>query len=668
MTVSRLFHPIQINGLQLRNRVVLPAHGPRIGGDRYLRYLEERVKEVALMICSQPVAGGIGAFSPGPPATLPALLAGDSDARLPNPSTPEGSAFFDDLHLPLMRQEADLAHRYGAFCFGQIVHTGSYSFAPDWQVGISPSGVPDEMIGEIPHVLTKTEIKDVIETFANGASRVKRAGMDGLEVHACHGLLLNAFLSPITNKRMDEYGGSLENRARLLHEVVEACRARVGREFVLGVRIAGEDGIPGGLTPDDVVATLSLFKADLDYVSVSASSESGRKGGVTVPTVMSADFPRATFEKAASRIRAGTGLPVILSGRIVDPATAERVLEEGSADLVGLVRAMLADPQWVSKTREGNLDDIRLCTGNNECRSRTQFRVRGLTAPLACAVNAQAGREAEFDAAPPARPQRVMVVGGGPGGMEAARVAALRGHSVVLYERDSVLGGSAMVAACDPRSAGLGEAARHLARQVEKLDAIEVRLGTNVRRADVEAVGPDAVIIATGALPPEMPFGSGSFLQMAAVLRGEQQVRGTVCITTGINGHRAPLSLAATLAERGGRVVLLTERAMVGEDLDPGTNHFLLKQLLELGVELHILTAFEALEGGSVSVRNTLTGKLAQIEKVDSVVVAGRGRANDSLFRELQDADVRVQAVGDCLAPRRMIHAILEGHRAAIAV
>jgi 2,4-dienoyl-CoA reductase (NADPH2) len=666
MPFPRLFEPLRLGDkITLRNRIVLPAHGPRISGDRYIRYLDERVKDIGLYLCSQPASSGVAAYSPGPPASLPPGHRVESDARLPDPASAEGKAFLDDLYLPFMRRQVEVGQRYGVACFGQVVHTGNYSFHTDWQVGISPSAVPDELLGETPHALTRSEIADVVATFANAAERVKAAGMAGVEVHCCHGLLLNAFLSPITNRRTDDYGGSPENRARLLREVVAAVRERVGPGLVVGVRIAGQDGIDGGLTTDDTAAALAPIVDQLDYLSVSASSEGGRKGGVTVPAIMSADYPEAVFEPSARKLRETLGLPVILSGRITQPATAERVLADGSADLVGIVRAMLADPTWPRKARDGEEDDIRLCTGNNECRYRTQLRVRAVTGPVACAVNAAAGREEEMDSVAPAVPKRVLVVGGGPGGLEAARVAALRGHTVTLCERDTQLGGQALIAGRDPRSAGLGRAVAQLERQVRKLDAVDVQLGREVGAADVAALAPEAVIVATGALPPPLP--SPAAVSVIDVLRGEAKLGARVCIVAGMNGHRAPLALAAKLADERHDVHLVTERTIVGEDLDPGVNHTLLKLLYGRGVDLRNLTGLRSFEDGVAVLYNTLTRHESQLA-VDSLVVATRGPANDALSVELQDAGLPMQAIGDCLAPRRLIHAILEGHRAALAV
>ncbi len=672
MDFPHLFEPVDIGKVKLKNRVVIPAHGPRLPPGRYLRYLEERVKNgVSLIICSDPALTGVSAYTVGPPSPVPSSYLGGNDVMLPNPARPGGAEFFDEFLTPRMKEEADLAHRHGAACFGQLVHQGGYMTGAHMQAGISPSGEPDELLGETPHELDEQEITDLVRVYGDSAARVQNAGMDGVEVHACHGLLLNSFMSPLSNKRTDRYGGSLENRARFVLEVLTEVRRRVRPDFPIGLRMPGDEFLEGGLTTEDMVAIARLVEPLVDYLNISAASESGRKNGLTVPTVMPYDYPQAVFADAAGAIKAGVGVPVLLGGGIRDPEVAEQVLAEGKADMVGMVRAFIADPEWAKKTRDGEVADLRRCTGDNEgCRKRTLFRAAGGGMPIGCTTNAAAGREEEMQIVPATTKKRVLVVGGGPGGMEAARVAALRGHEVVLCERDNELGGQVRIAIKDPRTVRLGESIHYLIRQMETLP-VDVRLGTEVSVDSVTEMAPDAVIVATGSVDkvPSVPGIDGhNVVTIRQVLQDEATVGKRVCIVSGFDGHHGPPSLAELLAERGCEVELITERMLIAEAQDPGQHHFILKRLMEKRVGMHTLTGLKAIDGSTVTVFNSLTRGERTLEGIDTVVLAEGGQSDNTLFRSLKGKVGELYGAGDCLTPRRVMHAVLEGSRAGRAV
>jgi len=659
---ERLFEPITLGGVTVKNRVVLPAHGPRLPQARYDRYLEERMAGgVGLMVISGIELLGFTVVPPGPAGVT------ELDMGNPDPSTPEGRLALDEVLLPEMRRHAEIAHRHGGLCFRQLVHTGSYSTRADHRPGISPSGVPDEMLGETPHALSIPEIHRLVDSFIWAGERAQRGGLDGVEVHACHGLLLNAFLSPITNRRDDEYGGSTENRTRIVREILTGIRAKVGDGFPIGLRIPGDEYLEGGADAEEMASIGKLLSPLLDYISIAGSSESGRKSGVTVPAVPSAAFPEAVHKTGAGIIRRATGLPVIVTGRVVHPDTAEQVLADGEADMVGMVRALMADPLWLSKLQEGEAEDIRLCTGDNEgCRQRTLMRARGGGMSIACTVNASVGREAEYDR-PLGPSRRVAIVGGGPAGMEAARVASLRGHQVTLFERSAELGGQVRIAVRDPRGKHLESSIRYLERQVRR-HGVEIRLETE---ASAELLREwDSVIVATGAAATQAAFPVDGVPTVTAweVLRGEVEPGEVVCIVAGIDGHRAPATLAELLVEQGHRVHLLTERMFVGEALDPGSAHNLLKRLQLAGVEMHSLTTVAGVAGRTVQTRDSLTHAAGAIGPVDTVVTMARA-SEDTLLRSLQGEGMdRVIGIGDCIAPRRILQAVLEGSRAAVAL
>jgi 2,4-dienoyl-CoA reductase-like NADH-dependent reductase (Old Yellow Enzyme family)/thioredoxin reductase len=666
-TFERLFQPIDVGGLEVKNRIVFPAHGPRIAGQRYLRYLEERLKNGVGFV----VVGGIEVQGCGVARVGAPFAPGEADSMYPDPTTEEGARELDRILIPEMQAQAAVARRHGATIFRQLVHSGGYTTRHDLRPGVSASPIPDEMLGETPHALSVTEIHRFAAAYGRAAARAREGGFDGVEVHACHGLLINSFLSPLTNVRTDEYGGSMENRTRFLREILESIRSSAGSDFPVGVRLPGDERLEGGADAKEMAEIAVSLSPFLSYVSVAGASEGGRKGGVTVPAVMSADFPQGVYAESAGVLRQALDIPVIVTGRVTTPDVAERLLRDGQADMVGMVRALLADPEWVTKVKSADTANLRLCTGDNEgCRQRTQFRTRGGGMAIACTVNAAAGREAEFDLKPAAKPERVVVVGGGPAGMEAARVAHLAGHNVTLLEREPELGGQVRVAALDPRGASLSEAIRYLSGQLQRL-GVDVRLSTEATPDLLGGLRADTVIVATGATPAAPRFTvdePGFVVTVSDVLTGRVQPGKAVCVVAGFDGHRAPGTLAEFLAEQGHTVHLLTERMFIGESQDPGSNHQMQKRLLEKGVRVSALTGVVSAGSREVRTFHSLTRAEAVITDVDTVVLAGRAAA-DSLLRDLeaQAGGPRVMAAGDCVAPRRILNAILEGARAGAA-
>lgn len=679
MGLESLFEPLQLGSATVANRIVLPAHSPRLSGKRYYRYFEERLSAgIGMVVTSRYIAQTVSSFTPGPSGLI---VNGDVDDVLPDPSTPEGMAYFDEKVLPELTAEAELAHRYGAKCVGQLLHVGSYAIYPNMQMSMSPSGIPDELLGENGHELEIEEIGRLVRTIVLAAQRAKRAGMDGVELHAAHGLLLNEFISPATNKRTDQYGGSVENRCRILTEALEGIRGEVGPDFIVGLRMPGAERGDEGMSAAEGVRVVQTVKPHIDYLSVSGGSESARQRGLVIPSVMSGiEYDQAVFADDAARIREATGVPVVLSGRITDPMTAAELIENGTTDMVGVLRAMIADPAWTDKVRRGDLADIRRCAGdNNGCRARTLVRTRGGALSIGCTVNPAAGQEEALTIRKAETSKRVVVVGAGPAGMEAARVATLRGHHVTLLERDAEVGGQVLIAALDPRGVELRHAVSYLEEQMRRLQ-VDLRLGVEADLETVAAESPDVVIVANGArhVVPDLAAdadGSVPIMTLDTVLREEREPGARVVVVAGQDGYRAPLSMAETLAQGGRSVHLVTERALVGESLDPGTAHGMTSRLLGAGVELSTFTAFEGVADGQVITRHCLTPAAAVsanlegirfLDDIDTVIVVQR-RSRSELARTLRAglAGIPVQAVGDALAARRILTAVKEGALAA---
>ena len=645
----RLFSPIKLGHLVARNRIVSTPHGAALGDkggitERYIRYHEEKAR------------GGCAVV----------MMFGSSSIHPTSVNDWGEVNNWDDSVIPQFQRMSEAIHRHGALCLSQISHRGRrghswYSGVPLW----APSDTREERHREWPHVMTRREIREVVDAWAAAAVRLKTGGFDGCDIPFYGGHLLENFLSPLANRRTDEYGGSLDNRLRLAREVLAAVREAVGRDFIVGARHSGDHFVPGGLTREELLEVARRLDAPglVDYWMVSGSnSETLRYEAMLTPSLYHA---HGLYNDLAALTRSVVRVPVIVAGRIVTPEQAEAALAAGVADLVGMTRALIADPEMPTKALDGRLEDIRVCVGASEgCIGRLR-QGKAIT----CVQNPVIGREAELGEIRPAvRPKRVVVVGGGVAGLEAARVAALRGHRVTLLEAGRALGGQVLAAARAPKREDYAVIATWLAGQVRKV-GVEVRLNAAAGAAEVLAEAPDAVIVATGATPrlPEIPgVGLPHVSTTVDVLLG-RVAPGRRCVVVDEDGHFAAPTAADFLAGRGCDVTVVTRYFMVGEDIDEGIRSDLYARLFGQGVRLVPLTvATEVLPGG-VRTRHTFSGAEAVLD-ADTVVFAFGGKANDGLFHELEGRVRELRLVGDAYSPRRIHDAILDGTRAARAL
>ncbi len=644
-----LFSPLRIGPAEVTNRIVSTSHDAHFGAgghptDRYVRYHVEKAKGGA---------GLVQAF-------------GTTSVHPSSPGAAGNIQNFDDSIIPYFQRMAAEIHRYGALVTCQLVHRGRrMSSLASRRAAVSPSDVPNERTWEVPHQLSIAEIRELVDAYASAALRTRRGGFDGVELAFFGDMLPDEFLSPTVNRRTDEYGGSLANRFRFLREIVLAVREAVGRDFVVGVRVSADDFLEGELDRAERLAVARLLDelGALDFFSVTAGTVKSLGGRPR--HVPSSYFPHGVYLDLVAPYKQAVHAPVIYAGRIVHPVEAEDVLRRGIADLVGMTRAIIADPEMPRKAMTGRLDDIRACVGANEgCIGRLYM---GL--PIECVQNPAIGREAELAEIQPARRRkRAVVIGGGPGGMEAARVAALRGHEVVLLEQDDVLGGQVRAAARAPgRGEFLGITA-WLARQTEKA-GVEVRLGTPATPELVRALHPDVVIVATGSRPriPPVPIASDALVLSAQDVLLERAVpRGRVVIIAD-DPHMAGATTADFLAGRGCAVEVMTRHYLVGEGIDDTLKPLILERLLRQGVTLTPMVEARAVLRDGVRVRHVLTGDTWQIP-AESVVVACGGSANDALYRAMHDWPVERHLIGDARSPRRVHDALLEATRVARAL
>src|SRR5205823_3754778 len=450
---------------------------------------------------------------------------------------------------------------------------------------LAPSQIPERVHREVPHELDAEQIIELVRAFGEAARRCREGGLDGVEISMAHNHLIDQFWSPIFNERLDEYGGSLDNRMRFGLEVLAEIRRRAGRDFVVGARISGDEFSPGGLGAEDMAAIARRLAASglVDFLSVIG-------GGAHTYTLQAAAVPNMSFAPAvfvplAAAIKsAAPALPILHASRIVDPLHADRIVAARQIDVVGMTRALIADPDLPRKAREGRLDDIRTCVGANEgCIDRIY---QGK--PVTCVQNPATGREAELGDMPPAAVARkVIVVGGGVAGLEAARTAALRGHRVALWERSHELGGQILLAARAPARAEYAGIVRFLAAQVRKL-GVAIRLGVEATADLVLAERPEAVIVATGSrsyVPPVPGIDGKHVVTDRDVLAGEAKVGASVVVVDDVHTEEA-LSTAELLLDQGRRVEVISPLFYVGQDVGVTSIAPLYKRLFTRGVVL----------------------------------------------------------------------------------
>ncbi len=645
-----LFTPIKVGSLTLNNRIVFSAHLTNYAegympSERHVYYYRERAR------------GGAGLIITEEHSTHPTDHPYEKLIHAFNPAV-----------IPGYRQITAAVHAEGTPILAQINHNGGQSSGmftrlPAW----APSSVADPMFREVPKAVELEDIQEIIAGYAQVAYHTQLGGFDGVELQCSHSSIVRQFLSRHNNLRTDGYGGGLEQRMRLLREIIAAIRARVGRSYVLGVRLCGDELIRDGIVLDEAVAAARILEADglIDYINTSI----GTATHTLYMIEASMHIPPGYALFISSAIRKAVRLPVIGVGRIKDPIQAERVLQEGHADLVGIVRAQIADPEFARKSRENRVEDIRLCLScNQECVGRM-----GLNRWMGCIETPATGREKELgigtlQAAP--RPRRVTVVGGGPAGLKAAVIAARRGHRVTLYERQPELGGQVNLAVKVTNRAEFGDLVRNLLHELHQLD-VTVHTGVAATAEMVLAGQPDAVVIATGSTPDRNAFPGADGPEVADVtdiLAGRVTPGRRVMIIDRLGFHEVT-SVAEYLAEQGCRVEIVTPTLYVGQDLGITLD---LENWYRRARQLKIVctpnvSVLNAANGVVTAVHN-YSGQIITFDPVDTIVLAVQRRADSGLYFALKGRVPELHRIGDALAPRRAHAAIIEGERVGRAL
>jgi len=620
-----LFAPLKFGRIELKNRIVMPPAATCLGEDAKLDFYVTRAK------------GGVGLIQLPPGSVDPA-----SEYA---PSVP----LYHDQAIPTLARLVDAIHAAGAVVSIQLWHGGRQLHVSDSDTApVAPSPIAWSRGSRVPRELSIPEIEELIDKFARAAVRAQSAGVDFVEIHGAHGYLVSEFFSPQSNQRNDGYGGDIPGRARFAVEIIRRIKEKAGEHFPVSCRMNGADNVAGGLELDDAKAIAqTLESAGLDLISISA----GVYG--SCPTIVPyVDAPNGCNVPLAEGVKRAVNIPVIAAGRINDPRLAEEILAAGKADLVGMFRALVTDPELPGKAARGEFAEIRKCIACNTCTDALDL------GPIMCTVNPAFGREKELAIVLATRKKKVLVIGGGPAGLEAARVAALRGHEVTLYDKKPRLGGQWLLAAAPPHKQEFIELVNYHTQQLDKL-GVTVILDKEVSPSLVEEIKPDAVVVATGAVPLELSLpgiNHHSVSNAWDVLQGDVETGKSVLV---VGGGNVGLETAHFLAEKGRQVTVIEKLKQVGTDMGGTVRFLLLRTLKEYGVTIARSTELKQLTPDGITVYRN--GQEEVWPRFDNVVLAVGAQPLNVLATALKDVVEELYVIGDAAAPRRAVDAIREG-------
>lgn len=649
MMFEHLFTPCKIGKVEVKNRISFQPHLTNLAekclpSERHIYYWGERAK------------GGAGLITTEEMSVHPTDTAYEKLVE----------AFHPEV-IPGFRKITDKVHEYDTKIFCQLNHNGqqcdgSISRLPVW----APSPMPDVLFRETPKAMEHEDIDEVCRFFAKSAEHVRQGGFDGIELQFGHSSLARQFLSPLTNFRDDEFGGSLENRIRAPLMFIKAVRKAVGDDFTLGIRLCADEMIPGGLDLAQVQQIAAEFESTglIDFMDLSIATFYNLylvEGSMHTPLGYTIPL--------AAGIREKVNLPVFCTGRINDPVMAEKVLAAGQADMIGMCRALICDPFLPRKAQEGKLEDIRACIACNQgCIGRM-----GINRTLGCVQNPAIGLEKDWGEGtlrPASVKKKVMVVGGGPGGMWAAKMAGRRGHDVSLYDSGYQLGGQVLTAMKGAGRDEFGVIIRNEKEQVDKA-GVQIHLETMVTSEMVMDQKPDAVIIATGSVPKSHPVGGAdgpAVYNVWQVLDGAADNLGERICLIDYDGHHRATATAEFLADQGKSVHMICSSLFIGAELGPTQDLYLTRQrLLQKGVAFTPDIAVMEISGepGAKSIKgfNVYSNQWDEWSQFDSVVLAMGQQAQEDLYFALKGKVPELHRIGDCVAPRKVDMAIWEGHK-----
>ena len=634
-----LFSPIAIHTMTLKNRVVMPpmcTNYATIGGavtDRLINYYTARAR------------GGVGLINVEFAYVHPAGKVFDHMLGI-----------YDDKLIPGLKRLTDSVHQGGAKIIIQIAHGGRRVHSDiTGCTPVAPSAIP-RLNGETPKELSREEIEELIQAFILSARRAKKAGFDGVMIHMAHGYLLQQFLSPFSNARTDRFGGDLEGRSRFPLEILKGLRRELGEDYPITCRLCGDEFVKGGLDLSQSVPLAKILEANgVNAIEVSAGThETGYV--ITAPPC----YPMGFLSPLSEAIRKEVRIPVGAVGRIHTPALAEHLLQQGKADLIAVGRGLIADPEWPKKAQEGKPETICPCISCNQgCSDRMYFQQ-----DISCTVNPSVGREGTFPVEPVRKKKKVLILGGGPAGLEAARIAAMRGHEVHLYEKERQLGGQLNIASVPPAKEEIKKFKEFLLREIGGLPIRVIHAEMDDKM--LKALSPDLMVVAIGGRPIKMEgpgFENEKVISAWDVLFRRKEVGSRVVI---IGGGQIGLETAHFLLEEGKQVTVLEMLKRAGQDMSPRARKMVLGALVQNDVE--ILTEAKALSVENGDVVFNRAGVVDRIKGVDSVVVAVGTAPQEIGVLDLGRSGIPIRWVGDASVPRKLFDAIHEGFNVAVEI